>query len=124
MNNDDVDVFNLYILDPIEDPNSRNIEQPTFSQGHDLQATLLQDGRIAFLRYHAFEGRDNLGIHTINSDDSNMSILYGFHSQETADSTVQTTFIDFMIQQTAVLLRYYKHASLPYWAVILFVFIH
>ena len=24
------------ILDPAEDPNSRNIEQPTFSQGHDL----------------------------------------------------------------------------------------
>ena len=36
INNDDVDVFNLYILDPVEDPNSCNIEQPTFSQGHDL----------------------------------------------------------------------------------------
>jgi hypothetical protein len=95
IDNEDVEILNLHILDPVEDPNSQNIQQLTFSQGHDLQPTLLQDGRIAFLRYDAFEGRDNLGIYTINGDGSNMSILYGFHSQETGDSTEQTTFIDF-----------------------------
>lgn len=92
---DDVEIFNLHIADPINDPNNANIQQVTFSQGHDLQATVLQDGRIAFLRYDAINNADNLSIYTINSDGSNMRILYGYHSQETGDSTEQAAFVDF-----------------------------
>jgi hypothetical protein len=92
---DDVEIFNLHIADPINDPIFANIQQITFSQGHDIQATVLQDGRIAFLRYDAINDNDNLSIYTINSDGSNMRILYGHHSQATGDSTEQTSFIDF-----------------------------
>ncbi|MFT6222025.1 MAG: hypothetical protein ACJA0C_001433, partial [Candidatus Endobugula sp.] len=92
---DDVEIFNLHIADPINDPIFANIQQITFSQGHDLQATVLQDGRIAFLRYDAINETDNLSIYTINSDGSNMRILYGYHSQNTGDSSAQTTFVDF-----------------------------
>lgn len=92
---DDVEIFNLHIADPINDPLFANIQQVTSSQGHDLQATVLQDGRIAFLRYDAINDTDNLSIYTINSDGSNMRILYGYHSQNTGDSSAQTTFVDF-----------------------------
>ncbi len=94
---DDDEIFNLHIIDPINDPNGISIQQITFSQGHDLQPTVLQDGRIAFLRSDMGDQRDRLSIYTINSDGSNLRILYGYHSQETgnAGAGVDTTFIDF-----------------------------
>ncbi len=94
---DDEEIFNLHIVDPINDPNGINIQQITFSQGHDLQPTVLQDGRIAFLRSDMGDNRDNLSIYTINSDGSNLRILYGYHSQQTgnAGAGVETTFVDF-----------------------------
>ena len=91
----DEDIFNLHIIDPINDPNGTNITQITFNQGHDLQPTVLSSGRIAFLRSDTGDGRDNLSLYTINSDGSDLRILYGYHSQETGNiSGNETTFID------------------------------
>jgi hypothetical protein len=92
---DDDEIFNLHILDPINDPLGSNIKQITFSQGHDLEPTVLSDGKIAFLRWDMNDGRDKLSIYTINADGSNLRILYGYHSQQTGNtSNNQTTFID------------------------------
>ncbi|MGH1439472.1 MAG: hypothetical protein ACRBBR_05110 [Cellvibrionaceae bacterium] len=92
---DDEDIFNLHIVDPSNDPNGANIQQVTFSQGHDLQPTVLSDGRIAFLRSDMGDQRDRLAIYTLNIDGSNLRILYGYHSQTTGNtSNNQTTFID------------------------------
>ncbi|MEO0442460.1 MAG: hypothetical protein AAFZ92_01785 [Pseudomonadota bacterium] len=89
------EIFNLHIIDPDNDPIGANIQQITFNQGHDLQASVLPGGDIAFLRYDASDNRDNLSLYTINSDGSNLRILYGYHSQETGNSSGnQTTFID------------------------------
>lgn len=92
---EDEDIFNLHIYDPENDPTGNFIQQITFSHSHDLQPTLLQDGRIAFLRSEIAEGRDKLSIYTINIDGSNMRILYGYHSQTTGNSSdIDTTFVD------------------------------
>jgi hypothetical protein len=101
---DDEDIFSLHIHDPNNDPNGTNIEQITFNQGHDLQPTVLSDGRIAFLRSDNNEGRNNLSIYTINTDGSNLRILYGYHSQRTGnDSNALTTFIDMREQSDGTL---------------------
>lgn len=94
---DDEAVFNLHIFDPVNDPNGSNIQQITFNQGNDLQPLLLSDGRIAFLRQDIGEGQDSLSIYTINSDGSNLRLLYGYHSQDTGNTIndSDTTFVDF-----------------------------
>lgn len=92
---DDEEIFNLHVYDPNNDPNGSNIQQITFSQGHDLQPTVLSDGRIAFLRSDMGDQRDRLSIYTINQDGSDLRILYGYHSQSTGNtSNNETTFID------------------------------
>lgn len=92
---DDEEIYNLHSVNPVDDPLGANIQQLTFNQGHDLQPTVLSNGRIAFLRYDASDSRDNLSIYTINIDGSNLRILYGYHSQTTGNSGGDTTFIDF-----------------------------
>lgn len=95
---DDIAIFNLHVFDPVNDPAGNFIQQITFSQGHDLQPTLLSNGRIAFLRYeNSEENRNNgkLSLYTINIDGSDMQLHYGYHSQTTGNSTNQeTTFVD------------------------------
>jgi hypothetical protein len=101
--NDD-DIFSIHIHDPNNDPNGTNIEQITFNQGHDLQPTVLSDGRIAFLRSDTVEGRNNLSIYTINTDGSNLRILYGYHSQRTGNTdNALTTFVDLREQSDGTL---------------------
>ncbi len=93
--NADAEVFNLHVYDPVNDTNGEFIQQITFGHSHELQPTVLQDGRIAFLRSERAEGRDKLSIYTVNIDGSNMQILYGYHSQTTGNSNnIETTFID------------------------------
>jgi hypothetical protein len=94
---EDEDIFNLHVYDSIADSSGNFIQQITFSQGHDLQPTILQDGRVAFLRYDAAEKGNNnkLSIYTVNIDGSNMRIHYGYHSQTTGNSSGDpTTFVD------------------------------
>jgi len=92
---DDEDIFNLHIVDPNNDTTGANIQQVTFSQGHDLQPTVLANGNIAFLRSETAEQRDKLSIYTLNIDGSNLRILYGYHSQTTGNTNdIETTFID------------------------------
>ncbi|MBX2810023.1 MAG: hypothetical protein KTR20_15495 [Cellvibrionaceae bacterium] len=94
-NNSDDEIFSLHITDPVNDPNGINMRQISFNQGHDLQPAVLADGRIAFLRWDTGEGNNHLSIYTVNSDGSNLQLLYGYHSQRTGnDNNNLTTFID------------------------------
>lgn len=94
-NNGEDKIFSLHITDPVNDPDGITIRQITYNQGHDLQPSVLADGRIAFLRWDTGEGNNNLSIYTSNSDGSNLQLLYGYHSQRTGnDDNNLTTFID------------------------------
>ncbi len=74
------EAFVLHVMD--ED--GQNIEQITFNQSHDLQPTVLDDGRIAYLRWDNYGRRDRLSLYTVNPDGTEPGLLYGYHSQETA----------------------------------------
>jgi hypothetical protein len=93
---DNEPIFNIHILNPINDGIGSRIDQLTFNQGHDIEPTILSDGRIAFLRYDAVGNLDNLSLYTINSDGSNLQSLYGYNSQQTGNTNdADTTFVDF-----------------------------
>ncbi|MGH1486820.1 MAG: hypothetical protein ACRBCI_11410 [Cellvibrionaceae bacterium] len=90
------EIFNLHIIDPINDANGNRIEQITFGQDHELQPTVLSDGRIAYLRHNTSDNRDNITLYTINIDGSNARLLYGYHNQTTGNTAgIDTTFVDF-----------------------------
>jgi len=86
--------FNLHTLDT----ETQEIKQITFNRSHDLQPTLLSDGRIAFLRWdNKPDGDEVQSLFTVLPDGSQLSPLYGYHSQQSVDSSTGgalTTFFD------------------------------
>lgn len=56
-----------------------DIQQITYNQSHDLQPSVLQNGRILFTRWDGFN-RDNLSLYTVNPDGTELSFHYGYHS--------------------------------------------
>ena len=82
------EAFVLHVMD--ED--GQNIQQISFNQSHDLQPTVLEDGRIAFLRWSNAGGRDRVSLYTVNPDGSGLASLYGYHSQDTGTNDTEAAF--------------------------------
>jgi len=86
--------FNLHTLNT----ETQIVKQITFNRSHDLQPTLLMNGRVAFLRWDNHpNGDERQSIYSINPDGSDLSPLYGYHSQDVVDSSngnAETTFFD------------------------------
>lgn len=70
------------------------IDQVTYNQSHDLQPTLLSNGKVMFLRWDNYSQNggddasandDRLSLYTINPNGSDLSRLYGFHSPGAVD---------------------------------------
>ena len=68
-----------------------DIQQISFNQSHDLQPTVLDDGRVLFNRWDNY-GRDNTSLYTVLPDGSGLSLYYGFHSQNTGTNNSAATF--------------------------------
>lgn len=75
------------------------IEQISFNQSHDLNPSVMHDGRIVFSRWDNVAERSQISLYTANPDGSNLRILYGAHSpgeafmfpRELADGRVMST---------------------------------
>jgi hypothetical protein len=87
LNNGDEPAFVLHTMNE----NVGDIEQITFNQSHDLQPSVLQDGRVLFLRWDRW-GNDNLSLYTVNPDGSHLQFYYGFHSQDTGSNNSLAVF--------------------------------
>jgi hypothetical protein len=68
--------FTLHVMD---DDGTR-IQQITYNQSHDLQPSVLADGRILFTRWDRFGNRNNLSLYTVNQDGTDLQFHYGYHS--------------------------------------------
>lgn len=55
------------------------IEQISYNQSHDLQPSLLDDGRILFSRWDGFNN-DRVSLYTVKPDGTELSFHYGYHS--------------------------------------------
>ncbi len=72
----DEEAFNLHVYDPIND----ELEQLSFNPSHDLQPTVLEDGRILFLRWDNINRHDQLSFYVVNPDGSQLERLYGYNA--------------------------------------------
>lgn len=74
------DIFNIHIMSS----DGNDIRQITFNQNQDIQPRVLDTGEIVFLRHDSYEGgNDRTSLYRINPDGSNLSLYYGYHSQDT-----------------------------------------
>ncbi|MFL0803608.1 MAG: hypothetical protein K6L81_07805 [Agarilytica sp.] len=69
------------------DSERESISQISYGKGHDIYPTVLDDGRILFLRGDdtSNANRDRLSFYTMHPDGTNLSIHYGFHSPSGSD---------------------------------------
>lgn len=74
----DTPAFNIHIMEP----DGTDIRQITFNQSHDLQPTVMDDGRILFNRWDNFNN-DIISLYTVDPSGFNLQPLYGYHSQNT-----------------------------------------
>lgn len=76
--NEEGDDSAAFALHTMKDDGSA-IEQITYNQSHDLQPTLLQNGRVLYTRWDQF-GHDNLSFYTVNPDGTQVERHYGYLS--------------------------------------------
>lgn len=73
--------FNLTVLDPTQTGPSA-FQQISVNTSHDINPTVMSDGRILYTRWaHRELGKSNgLHLYTINPDGTNQQVLFGPHS--------------------------------------------
>jgi Hydrazine synthase alpha subunit middle domain len=72
--------FELHVMNT----DGSGMHQITFNQSHDIDATVLQNGRVMFTRWDDTDGNDSMNLYTANPDGTNIQLLYGYGSHETA----------------------------------------
>ncbi|MFE8069809.1 hypothetical protein QQM79_02010 [Marinobacteraceae bacterium S3BR75-40.1] len=79
----DTEAFVLHVM---EDDGSA-IEQITFNQSHDLDPTVLDNGKIVFSRWdNAGQTRNNgINLYQVNPDGTQLEYRYGRHSHDSGD---------------------------------------
>jgi hypothetical protein len=103
--------FNLHVLDP----DTGDIEQLSFNPSHDLQPTLLANGRIAFLRWDNLPGHDELSFYSIRPDGTDLQKLYGYNSQNTGPEGTEATFWNSRIAAEGQLLVSFRNRQSRNW---------
>jgi hypothetical protein len=75
--------FVLHVMDAT----GGNIQQVSFNQDHDMDPTVLSDGRVLFSRWDHAPGRNGVHFYTANPDGTNTQLLYGSASHSTIPDT-------------------------------------
>ena len=70
--------FVLHVMNP----DGTGLHQITFNQSHDIDATVLENGRVMFSRWDHANGNDGMHLYTANPDGTNVQLLYGFGSHD------------------------------------------
>ncbi len=71
--------FVLHVMDA----DGTNINQITYNQSHDLDPTVMNDGRILYTHWEQALAGSQMDLYTINPDGSDRQLLYGAHSHAT-----------------------------------------
>lgn len=75
------------------DSDGANIQQISFNQSHDLDPTVLADGRIVFSRWDQAANNNSINLYQMNADGSGLEILYGRHSHESDRTPESIQFV-------------------------------
>ena len=68
------------------------IRQISFNQSHDLDPSVLADGRIVFSRWENASG-SSIHLYTVNPDGSGLELLYGANSHATGTGITDVQFL-------------------------------
>src|SRR5690606_29536162 len=71
--------FVLHVMDA----DGENLKQISFNQSHDLDPTVLDDGRILFSRWDRAGTVNGIHLYTMNPDGTGLELLYGAESHAT-----------------------------------------
>ncbi len=71
--------FVLHVMDA----DGTNINQITFNQSHDLNPSVMNDGRVIFTHWEQALAGSQMDLYTVNPDGSDLQLLYGAHSHAT-----------------------------------------
>jgi hypothetical protein len=79
--------FNLHVM---EDDGS-GLRQVTFNQSHDLDPSVMADGKIVFSRWDNNQDNNQVNLYRMNPDGSELELFYGQWSHDTGTdgSTIQ-----------------------------------
>lgn len=87
--------FLLHVMDS----DGSNINQITYNQSHDLDPSVLNDGRILYTHWEQALSGSQMDLYSINPDGSDRQLLYGAHSHATGTvdpATNQASTIQFL----------------------------
>lgn len=89
---EDARAFTLHRID--ED--RQDIDQISFGKGHDIYPTILDDGRVMYLRGDDTSNvnDDRMSLYTMNPDGSNATLEYGYHSPSSQDLEQQGALVN------------------------------
>src|SRR5262249_49715806 len=71
-----------------------NIHQISFNQSHDMDPSVLSDGRVVYARWDNAAGQDAFNLYTMNPDGTEEQFLYGLHSHDTGPNGEQIQFVE------------------------------
>ncbi len=77
-----------YVLH-VMNPDGSGIRQISFNQSHDMDPSVLDDGRIVFSRWENASG-SSIHLYTVNPDGSGLELLYGANSHLTGTGSAGT----------------------------------
>ncbi len=69
-----------------------DVHQISFNQSHDLDPSVLSDGRVIYSRWDQIAGRDRISLYTMNPDGSDQQVLYGIHSHNSGPNGERVEF--------------------------------
>lgn len=67
------------------DPDGTEIKQISFNQSHDFDPVVLPNGKILFSRWDQADGNKGIHLYQMNTDGSDLEIVYGRHSHNSIE---------------------------------------
>ncbi|VAW83789.1 FIG00785302: hypothetical protein [hydrothermal vent metagenome] len=77
----------------VMDADGTDIQQISFNASHDLDPTVLMNGRILFSRWDNMGRQNAIRLYTIRPDGTDLQIHYGAHSAEVGHGNTRTDYI-------------------------------
>jgi hypothetical protein len=74
------------------DNDGANITQISFNQSHDFDPVVLPEGKILFSRWDQVNGDKGINLYKMNTDGSELEILYGRHSHNSIEGLSDMQF--------------------------------
>jgi hypothetical protein len=82
-----------YVLH-VMDSDGGDLHQISFNQSHDLDPTVLANGKVLFSRWDHAGNVNGINLYEMNPDGSDLELLYGARSHQTGTAGSEVQFVD------------------------------